>query len=106
MKSGALVSPPNIYPPRLKLSNSGAPRAREVSASGAPQLRKFGKSIHSRKFGYDVSVRPPVRTDAGRGGRESEVSPSGEGDVIAEVKFCISRTSLVSAVNHMAAPGF
>ena len=42
----------------------------------------------------------------GEVGRESEVSPSGEEDVIAEVKFCISRTSLVSAVNHMAAPGF
>ena len=30
------------------------------------------------KFGYDVSVRSPVRTDAGGGGRESEVSLSGE----------------------------
>ena len=44
------------------------------------------------KFGYDVSVRSPVRTDAGgggEGGRESEVSPSGEEYAIAEVKFCI-----------------
>ena len=52
-------------------------------------------------FGYDVSVRPPICTDAGEGGRESEVSPSGEEHVIAEVKFCISNTSLVSAVNQM-----
>ena len=41
------------------------------------------------KFGYYVSVRSPVRTDAGGGGRESEVSPSGEEYAIAEVKFCI-----------------
>ena len=41
------------------------------------------------KFVYDVSVRSPVRTDAGGGGRESEVSPSGEEYAIAEVKFCI-----------------
>ena len=34
-------------------------------------------------------------------GRESEVSPSGEEYVIAEAKFCIPRTSLVSAVNPM-----
>ena len=31
-------------------------------------------------------------------GRESEVSPSGEEYVIAEVTFCISSTPLVSAV--------
>ena len=54
-----------------------------------------------RKFGYDVSVRPPVRKDAGGGGGESEVSSSGEEYVIAEVPgFCIPSTSLVSAVNH------
>ena len=38
-----------------------------------------------------------------QGGRESEVSLSGEEYVIAEVKFCISSTSLVSEVNHTAA---
>ena len=58
------------------------------------------------KFGYDVSVRSPVRTDAGGGGRESEVSPSGEEYVIAEVKFCISSTSFVSEVNHMSVRTF
>ena len=55
---------------------------------------------------YDVNVRPPVRTDAGGGGRESDVSPSGKEYVIAEVKFSISSNSLVSAVNHMAARTF
>ena len=59
-------------------------------------------SIHPRKFGYDVSVRTPVRTEAGGGGRESQVGPLGEEYVIAEVKFCIPSTSLVSVVNHMA----
>ena len=59
-------------------------------------------SIHPRKLGYDFSVRPPVRTDAGREGRESEVSPSGEEYVIAEVKFCVPSTSLVSVENHIA----
>ena len=49
-----------------------------------------------------TSVRAPVRIDAGGGGRESEVSPSGEEHVTAEVKFCIPNTSLVSEVNHMA----
>ena len=53
---------------------------------------------HPRKFGYDVSVRPPVHTDAEGGRRESEVSLSGEEYVIAEVKFCISSIPLVSAV--------
>ena len=33
----------------------------------------------------------------------SDVSPSGEEYVIAEVKFSISTNSLVSAVNHKAA---
>ena len=49
-----------------------------------------------------TSVRAPVRIDAGGGGRESEVSPSGEEHVTVEVKFCIPSTSLVSEVNHMA----
>ena len=74
-------------------NNSGAPRARSTS-------------IYPRKFGYDVSVRSPVRTDAGEGGRESEVNPSGEEYVIAEVKFCISSTSFVSEVNHMTVRTF
>ena len=38
------------------------------------------------------------RWDAGGGGRESEVSPSGEDYVKDEVKFCISSTPHVSAV--------
>ena len=48
---------------------------------------------------YDL---PSVQT-LGEGGSESDVSPSGEEYVIAEVQFSISSNSLVSAVNHMAA---
>ena len=44
---------------------------------------------------YDL---PSVQT-LGEGGRESDVSLSGEEYVIAEVKFSISSNSLVSAVN-------
>ena len=55
---------------------------------------------------YEINVRPPVRTDAGGGDRESDFSPSGKEYVIAEVKFSISSNSLVSAVNHMAARTF
>ena len=77
---------------------SGAPRARQRSL----MAKKILSSIHPRKFGYDVRVRTPVRTDAGGGGRESQVSPLGEEYVIAEVKFCIPSTSLVSVVNHTA----
>ena len=51
-------------------------------------------------------VRPPVRTDAGGAERESDVSPSWEEYVIAEVKFTISSNSLVSLVNHVAARSF
>ena len=47
--------------------------------------RTRSTSIHPIKFGYDVSVRSPVRTDAGGGERESGVNPSGEDYVIAEV---------------------
>ena len=77
---------------------SGAPRARQRSLIA----KKILSSILPRKFGYDVSVRTPVRTEAGEGGRESQVGPLGEEYVIAEVKFCIPSTSLVSVVNHMA----
>ena len=50
---------------------------------------------------YDL---PSLQTLGARGGgRESGVSPLGEEYVIAEVKFYISSTPLVSAVNHMAA---
>ena len=49
---------------------------------------------------------PRFRTAAEGGGRESEVSPSGREYVIAEMKFSISSTSLVSAVNYMAARTF
>ena len=72
---------------------SGAPRARQRSL----MAKKILSSIHPRKFGYDVRVRTP-----GGGGRESQVGPLGEEYVIAEVKFCIPSTSLVSVVNHMA----
>ena len=68
--------------------------------------RTRSTSIHPIKFGYDVCVRSPVRTDAGGGERESGVNPLGEDYVIAEVKFCISSTSFVSAVNYMAARTF
>ena len=62
--------------------------------------------LSSLGYGYDLSVRSPVRTDAGGGGRRSEVNLSGKECVIAEVKFSISRTSFVSVVNHMAARTF
>ena len=67
---------------------------------------KIWWSIHPRKFSYDVSIRPPVRTDPGDGGRESDVIRRGKEYVIAEVKFCISSNLLVSTVNHMAARTF
>ena len=51
---------------------------------------------------YDL---PSVQT-LGEGGRESEVNPSREEYVIAEVKFCISITSFVSEVNHMTVRTF
>ena len=51
---------------------------------------------------YDL---PSVQT-LGEGERKSEVSPSREEYVIAVVKFSISRTSFVSAVNHMVALTF
>ena len=53
---------------------------------------------------HDSSKRN--RTDSGRGGRESGVSPSRKEYVIVGVKFCISSTPLVSAVNHMASRTF
>ena len=34
---------------------------RAKRANGAPWVRLFGKSIHVKKFGYDVNVRPSVR---------------------------------------------
>ena len=51
---------------------------------------------------YDL----PSVQELGGGGRESDVSPSGEEYVIAKVKFSISSNSLVSAVNHMAGRSF
>ena len=53
---------------------SGAPRARQRSLIA----KKVLSSILPRKFGYDVSVRTPVRTEAGGGGKESQVGPLGE----------------------------
>ena len=47
------------------------------------------------------SVRPYTLWGWGKG--IASVSPPGEEYVLAEVKFLISSTSLVSAVNHMAA---
>ena len=91
---------PHRIPPRgdniLLQGHRGAPRAR------SPIAKKIWLSIHQRKFAYNVSVRLPVCTDAEGGGSKSDVSPSGEEYVIAEVKFCISSTSLVSAVNLAA----
>ena len=64
------------------------------------------RSTMAKKIWLWRRVRPPVRTDAGGEERESDVSPSGEEYVIAEVKFSISSNSLVSVVNHMAARSF
>ena len=77
-------------------------RKRQARASGAPQLRKFGNLSIRKKFCYDVSVQSNAdHTDSGGGGRESGVSTLGEEYVIAELKFCILSTPIVSAVNHM-----
>ena len=57
-------------------------------------------------FFYSKLACPPATYDARLGERESGVNPSGEDYVIAEVKFCISSTSFVSAVNYMAARTF
>jgi len=35
--------------------------------------------IDAKNFGYDVSVRPSVRTDSGEGGGESQGNPTGRG---------------------------
>ena len=56
-------------------------------ASGALWVRFFGKSIDERNSGYDVSGRPPTRTDCQGGG-------GGEGD------YCI----LSSVVRHWEVP--
>ena len=79
--------------------DSGAPRERSTIVKKT--IREYlDMTSRSRR------VRPPVRTDAGGGGRESDVSSSGEEYVIAEVKFSISSNSLVSVVNHMAVRTF
>ena len=57
-------------------------------------------------MGYDFSVHPHVRTDAGVGEGSRKSAFWGEEYVIAEMKFCISSTPLVSAVKHMAARTF
>ena len=43
--------------------------------SGAPRVRST--SIHPRKFGFDVSVRSPVRTDEGGGAKGVRSQPVG-----------------------------
>jgi len=53
--------------------------ARAKRVRGAPWVRKFGKFIHPRKFGYEVAY---ARTLFAGEGRESDVSPSGEEYVI------------------------
>ena len=42
----------------------------------------------------------------GKGDGSQGVSPSRKEYVVAEVKFCVSRTPFVSAVNHMATRTF
>ena len=81
----------------MSLKDLGSPVSYLIVERGArersPTAKKKWSSIHPRKFDYDVSVHAHVRTDARGGGRESEVSPSGEEYVIAEVKFSISSNS-------------
>ena len=90
-RSPALSYNPHIYA-RMHLQRNST---RELS----PIDKKIWYSIHPRKFGCDVSVRPNAnRTDPGGGGRESGVNPSvggggGGGDYdIAEVKNFASRS--------------
>ena len=50
---------------------------RNSTRERSPIDKKIWYSIHPRKFGRDVSVRPNAnRTDPGGGGRESGVNPS------------------------------
>ena len=59
--------------------NSGAP-ARRRRSSRAPFLRKFGKPIKPRKYGYDVTLRaserPAALTDSGGGVGGSRCNPN------------------------------
>ena len=51
---------------------------RNSTRERSPMDKKIWYSIHLRKFGCDVSVRPNSnRTDPSGGGRETEVSPGG-----------------------------
>ena len=51
----------------------GGAQARE-KRSGAPWVRFFGKSIHARNFGYDVTfVRRPVQTVGVELGRQDSL---------------------------------
>ena len=51
---------------------------RNSTRERSPMDKKIWYSIHPRKFGCDVSVRPNSnRTDPGGGGRETGVSPGG-----------------------------
>ena len=54
-----LISAPfHFGRPRGAHNHSGAPRTRE----GRPIAKKIWYSIHPRKFGYNVRVRPPVHS--------------------------------------------
>ena len=47
-------------------------------AGASPAAKQNGKPIHARKFGYDVSVRPPVRTDWQEGTKWTVMGGVGE----------------------------
>ena len=77
-----------------------------LARSGAPWIRKF--SYLPIRENLVTTSAYPVRSytlwEWGKG--ITSDSPSGEEYVLAGVKFFISSTSLVSAVNHMVARAF
>ena len=50
---------------------TGLTLATIITASGTPWVKFFGKSIHVRNFGYDVSIRLPMHTECQGGGGEA-----------------------------------
>ena len=65
---------PSAFQNRGCLSSLTAELGRLKRASGAPWVRFFGKSIHPRNFGYDVTyARPPVQTVGVEVGRQDSL---------------------------------
>ena len=73
--------------------NSGAP-ARRRRANTAPFFRKFRKTVKSRKFGYDVTVRASERTPS------VETLGEGAGRLTREFKQITTAGATTAAVNE------